>query len=92
MQVFGACGTRKCEGPSCWQMAGRKYKFYLSLENSICKVTPDPEFVNVEGALASLCSLAGRYTSKRAVVPARQAGNRYLSSLKGLQIRAQKQS
>ncbi len=54
LQVFGACGSRKCEGPSCWQMAGRKYKFYLSLENSICKVTPEPEFVNVEGALESI--------------------------------------
>jgi hypothetical protein len=37
-------------------MAGRKYKFYLSLENSICKVTPEPEFVNVEGALESILS------------------------------------
>jgi hypothetical protein len=54
LQVFGACGSRKCEGPSCWQMAGRKYKFYLSLENSICKVTPEPEFVNIEGALESI--------------------------------------
>ncbi len=39
---------------------------------------------------ASLCSLAGKcdkYCS--VVVPARQGGNRFLGSLKGLQIRAQ---
>ncbi len=37
---------------------------------------------------ASLCSLTGRY-DKYVVAPARQAGNRFLGSLKGLQIRAQ---
>jgi hypothetical protein len=38
---------------------------------------------------ASLCSRGGRtYTSKRVVVLACQAGNRFLRSLKGLQIRA----
>ncbi len=36
---------------------------------------------------ANLCSLTGRYEN-RVVVPARQAGNRFLVSLKGLQIRA----
>ncbi len=36
---------------------------------------------------ASLCSLAGRYFN-RVVVPVRQAKNRFLVSLKGLQIRA----
>jgi hypothetical protein len=35
---------------------------------------------------ASLCSLVGRYDN-RVVVPARQAENRFLGSLKGLQIR-----
>ncbi len=34
---------------------------------------------------ASLCCLAGRY-EKRVVLPARQAGSRFLGSLKGLQI------
>jgi hypothetical protein len=37
---------------------------------------------------ASLCSLAGTGTSNRVVVPARQAGNGFLGSLKRLQIRA----
>ncbi len=54
-------------------------------------------FVNLKGAQesirgihsASLCSLAGRYVKHAVVVPARLAGNRFLGSLKGLQIRAQ---
>ncbi len=38
---------------------------------------------------ASLYSLGRAGTSNRVVVPVRQAGNRFLGSLKGLQIRAQ---
>jgi hypothetical protein len=50
----------------------------------------EPEFVN-----DSMDSIPPAYvafragTSNRVVVPARQAGNRFLGSLKGLQIRAQ---
>ena len=36
---------------------------------------------------ASLCSMYGKYC--RVVVPVRQAGNQFLGSLKGVQIRAQ---
>jgi len=49
----------------------------------------EPVFVNVKGIdIASLCNLAGR-NENRVVVPARQAVNRFLSSLKGLKIWAQ---
>ncbi len=37
---------------------------------------------------ASLCLAWRAGTSNRIVVPARQAGNRFLGSLKGLKIRA----
>jgi hypothetical protein len=37
---------------------------------------------------ASLCIVAGRYVKKDCRIPARQAGNRFLGSSKGLQIRA----
>lgn len=37
IQVFGSCGERECTGSACWDMAGHHYKFYLSLENSVCK-------------------------------------------------------
>ncbi len=50
---------------------------------------PEPVFVNVEGAQESipLAHVAWRAgTSNRFVVPARQARNRFLGSLKGLQI------
>ncbi len=49
-------------------------------------------FVNVHGAQESIqpAYVAWRAgTTNRVVVPARQAGNRFLGSLKGLQIRAQ---
>jgi hypothetical protein len=55
--------------------------------------TAELEFVNVYGAQESIppacvvCSLPGRYVN-RIVVPVRQAGNRFLVFLKGLQIRA----
>ncbi len=54
--------------------------------------TTEPVFVNVYGDQESIppayaASRAG--TTNRVVVPARQAGNRFLGSLKGLQIRAQ---
>ncbi len=53
---------------------------------------PEPEFVNVQGAQelippAYVAWQAG--TSNRFVVPDRQAGNRFLGSLKSLHIRDQ---
>ncbi len=55
---------------------------------------PEPVFVNVYGAedSISLTYVAWRAgTKNRVVVPARQAGNRLLVSLKGLQILAQRE-
>ncbi len=58
------------------------------------KKSLEPVFVNVYGSQASIppAYVAWRGgTSKRVVVPttARQAGNRFLGSLQGFQIRAQ---
>jgi hypothetical protein len=51
----------------------------------ICERLRSPEIDS-----AGLCSLADRYyTSNKVIVLARQAGNRFLGSLKGLKIRAQ---
>ena len=40
VDVYGDCGTmtcsRKIEG-DCREMAAKNYKFYLSLENSLCQ-------------------------------------------------------
>jgi hypothetical protein len=52
----------------------------------------EPVFVNVYGANESIppaCVDWRAGTTNRVIVPARQAGNRFLGSLKGLQIRAQ---
>ena len=41
VDVFGGCGTLKCDPRTpeeCHQMLNRSYKFYLSLENSVCQV------------------------------------------------------
>jgi len=36
--IYGSCGSKQCrEKDACWNMVGRQFKFYLSLENSICK-------------------------------------------------------
>jgi hypothetical protein len=40
VDVYGNCGTLSCprsEEEDCRVMAAKKYKFYLSLENSLCK-------------------------------------------------------
>ena len=43
LHVYGKCGKRRCRGDSldekedCWDMIEENYKFYLSLENSICR-------------------------------------------------------
>ncbi len=52
----------------------------------------EPVFVNVYGAQESIPPAYVVWqaeTTKRVLEPARQAGNRFLGSLKGLQIRAQ---
>ena len=39
VDVYGQCGKLKCDGQEeCYQMVNRSYKFYLSLENSVCQV------------------------------------------------------
>ena len=43
IHIYGNCGNRTCSGKSieekdyCWNMIENNYKFYLSLENSICR-------------------------------------------------------
>ena len=42
VDIYGYCGPQKCPKEnetkdSCWEMVEQNYKFYLSLENSICK-------------------------------------------------------
>ncbi|XP_066999052.2 glycoprotein 3-alpha-L-fucosyltransferase A [Anabrus simplex] len=40
VDIFGACGTKKCPRSSankCLEMLDREYKFYLAFENSNCK-------------------------------------------------------
>ncbi len=68
--------------------------FILNLSSQIPVIRAEPVFVSVYGAQESIpknrfrqCSLAGLYDN-RIVVPARQAGNRFLGSLRGLQIQA----
>ncbi len=51
----------------------------------------EPVFVNVRGAQESIplaYVIWQASTTNRVVFPARQAGNRFLGTLKGLQIRA----
>lgn len=40
VDIYGACGKLRCDRADfegCWRMVARKYKFYLSFENSICR-------------------------------------------------------
>ena len=45
VDVYGKCGTMKCpkkevgdiSSDECLDMAGKNYKFYMSLENSLCQ-------------------------------------------------------
>ncbi len=56
---------------------------------SSSSITPEPVFVNIYGAQESILPayVAWRAgTTNRLVVPTRQAGNRFLDSLKGLQV------
>ena len=41
VDVYGDCGSLKCDPRTpedCYQMLNQSYKFYLSLENSVCLV------------------------------------------------------
>ena len=39
VDVFGSCGNKTCDkDQDCYQMMNQTYKFYLSLENSVCQV------------------------------------------------------
>ena len=41
VDVYGGCGKLKCgrdRQEECYKMVNRSYKFYLSLENSVCRV------------------------------------------------------
>jgi hypothetical protein len=56
---------------------------------SSSSITPEPVFVNIYGAQESILPAYVAWwagTTNRVVVPTRQAGNRFLGSLKGLQV------
>ncbi|EFX68498.1 hypothetical protein DAPPUDRAFT_63087, partial [Daphnia pulex] len=36
VDVYGECGNLTCDGPQCYDILLRSYKFYLSFENSLC--------------------------------------------------------
>ena len=50
VDVFGWCGNKTCDkDQDCYQMMNQTYKFYLSLENSVCQVNiwpPQLHYVN----------------------------------------------
>ncbi len=59
----------------------------LASRARICKRLRRPGIDSEDSILPAYVALRAG-TAKRIVVPARQAGNRFLGSLKGLQIRA----
>ena len=57
VDVYGGCGKLKCgrdRRKECYQMVNRSYKFYLSLENSVCRVGFLTRLLH--SALSRLCS------------------------------------
>ncbi len=69
---------------------------FLDAMDALASLLSEPEFVNISNSpgIDSKESILPAYVawrvgmSSRVVVPARQVGNRFLGSLKGLQIRA----
>ena len=47
VDVYGQCGMLKCPNNACLQLLGAKYKFYLSLENAVCKGYVTEKFFNI---------------------------------------------
>jgi len=50
VDVFGTCGNLKCDrsiATDCYQRLNQTYKFYLSLENSVCKDYITEKFFNI---------------------------------------------
>ena len=50
VDVFGNCGNLKCDRSiekDCYQRLNQTYKFYLSLENSVCKDYITEKFFNI---------------------------------------------
>jgi len=48
VDVFGSCGNNTCDkDQDCYQMMNQTYKFYLSLENSVCQDYVTEKFFNI---------------------------------------------
>ncbi len=86
------------ETPFCVQSTQNSSNFHGFKQWPMIGRMQEPVFVNDYGAQESIprirfrkpmYSLAGQYNKCVVVVLARQAGNRFIGSLKGLQIRAQ---
>ncbi len=83
--IYGQAGTSLTTGRTSKdrRKVGKRVLDILKAWAHIYKRLRSPEIDS-----ANLCSMVGRYDKKKVVVPARQARNRLLGSLKGLQIRA----